>query len=126
MAARRSTKHGLSHTRAYKCWHGMLARCFDPRNKDYLDYGGRGITVCENWRESFLAFYADMGDPPDGLTLNRFNNDGSYELSNCGWATRVEQAANRRPPQHSKRRRKRSSSAALQAYVAAVSREAQS
>jgi len=114
MFAKRSTKHGLCRSRAYQSWKGMKARCFNPRDRAYPDYGGRGITVCERWL-IFENFYADMGEPPPGLTLDRINNDGNYEPGNCRWATASEQASNRR---RSKRRRKRSSLAALQSYIA--------
>jgi hypothetical protein len=111
--------HGLSHTRSYQTWKAIKRRCFDPRHWAYLYYGGRGITVCERWL-IFENFYADMGDPPPGTSLDRINNDGNYEMSNCRWATRAQQAANRRSRRHSKQRRERSSSAALQRYIAAT------
>jgi hypothetical protein len=118
-----NTKHGQSRPRgrAYQCWQNMKARYLNPQHRQYPDYGGRGITVCERWL-IFENFYADMGDPPDGLSIDRINNDGNYEPRNCRWATVAEQLANRRPQQ--KRRRKRSSLAQLQRYLAAVSREA--
>jgi hypothetical protein len=119
MFAKRSTKHGLCRSRAYQSWKGMKARCFNPRDRAYPDYGGRGITVCERWL-IFENFYADMGERPPGMSLDRINNDGNYEPGNCRWATVAEQLANRRPRRHSKRRRKRSSLAALQSYVAAM------
>jgi hypothetical protein len=97
----------------------MKERCFNPHAISYSNYGERGITVCERWL-IFEDFYADMGDPSPGMSLDRINNDGNYEPSNCRWATRLMQTANRRPRQ--KRRRKRSSLAALQAYVAATQR----
>jgi hypothetical protein len=102
----------------------MKARCFYPQHRAYRWYGGRGITVCERWRHSFKNFLADMGDPPPGMSLDRIDPNGNYEPANCRWATVAQQLANRRLRQRSKQRRKRSSSAALQCYVAAVSREA--
>ena len=75
----------------------MLKRCLLPSNKRYADYGGRGIQVCDRWRESFLNFLTDMGKRPGpDLSLERMNNDGNYEPSNCKWATRSEQQLNKR------------------------------
>lgn len=100
--AEATTTHGHTSggiwTPTYRSWASMIMRCFDPRQKSYADYGGRGITVCERWRSSFENFLADMGERPKGKTLDRFpNNDGNYEPGNCRWATPKQQTMNRRP-----------------------------
>lgn len=89
------TKHGKSRTKAYKTWSSMLGRTTNPLNKDWKYYGGRGIAVCERWTK-FENFYADMGDPPDDLTIDRIDVDGNYEPANCRWVDRATQTANRR------------------------------
>jgi hypothetical protein len=89
------TKHGMSEARVYGVWEAMVQRCTNPNNADYDNYGGRGITVCEDWR-SFENFFADMGEPPPGLTLDRIDNNGNYEPGNCRWTSYSVQLKNRR------------------------------
>lgn len=89
-------KHGGRHSELYNTWCGMKARCLNEKTKAYANYGGRGITVCREWIESFDQFRRDMGDRPAGLTLERVDNSKGYEPGNCVWATRSEQSRNRR------------------------------
>lgn len=84
-------------TSEFRAWHGMISRCLYPSIKGYENYGGRGITVCDRWRNSFENFYSDLGPRPSGgYSLERVNNDGNYEPLNCKWATKLEQDNNRR------------------------------
>jgi hypothetical protein len=87
---------GKQWTRAYNTWHGMIQRCSNPRRREYARYGGRGITVCPEWRASFEVFLADMGEPPPGCSLERADNNGSYCKENCVWAPGKVQNRNRR------------------------------
>lgn len=86
--------HLMSGTPTYKSWASLKARCLNPNNADYPDYGGRGITVCERWRDSFADFYEDMGSRPEGCSIDRIDVNGNYEPGNCRWATPTEQMQN--------------------------------
>jgi hypothetical protein len=89
---------GWSPSRTYQTWSGMRTRCLDQNDPSYPRYGGRGISICERW-SSFENFLHDMGPRPKRLTLDRIDNDGNYEPSNCRWATWAQQRANQRPSQ---------------------------
>ena len=90
------TKHGQSKTNTFRTWIAMRQRCGDKKNKRYKDYGGRGIAVCDRWEESFINFSKDMGNQPDGHVIDRIDNNGNYEASNCRWVTQRQSQRNRR------------------------------
>lgn len=97
----KKTKHGHSprggYSPEYSTWMGIIKRCTNPRARGYARYGGSGITVCERWRTSFLAFLADMGTKPSHAhTIDRIDNHGNYEPNNCRWATSAQQMRNTR------------------------------
>ena len=94
----RNSKHRLSNTRLYNIWSGMKKRCLNKKNHAFKNYGGRGISVCEEWRNSFEAFFewAVSHGYTDELTIDRIDNNGNYEPSNCRWVTMKDQQSNKR------------------------------
>ena len=91
---RRSGKY--YHPVEYRAWQLMKDRCLNSRGSRFSSYGGRGITICDRWKNSFDNFYSDMGDRPDGASLDRIDVNGNYEPKNCRWADKYEQAGNKR------------------------------
>lgn len=87
--------HGMTASREFETWTSMRKRCFRKANDNYKNYGGRGITICKRWRNSFANFYADMGPKPPNAQLDRINNDGHYSPENCRWVTPKQNANNR-------------------------------
>jgi hypothetical protein len=94
--------HGMKSTSIWVIWTGIKSRCLNSNNRAYKNYGDRGITICDRWK-SFELFYEDMGNRPDGLQIDRINNDGPYSKENCRWVTPKENCNNRR---NSERRNK--------------------
>lgn len=92
----RGARTGIKKNRSYSTYYNMLSRCYNSKRDVFFNYGGRGISVCLRWKESFYNFLEDMGERPQGLSLDRINNNGNYEPSNCRWATIIEQNNNKR------------------------------
>jgi hypothetical protein len=88
-------QHGMTNTPIYDVWANMKARCYNPKSTQYKRYGDRGIKICDEWVNNFEAFYEYMGQAPEGLTIDRINNDGNYEPGNVRWANRTAQCINR-------------------------------
>lgn len=97
-ARERKIKHNMSYTKLYKVWQGMKTRCYNKNFVYYCNYGGRNIKICDEWLNDFVLFYnwATNNGYEEGLTIDRINNDGNYEPSNCRWITRAEQNRNQR------------------------------
>lgn len=95
MTGARFRRHGQTNTGTWRSWSSMMTRCYNKNITTYKYWGGRGIAVCERWH-LFENFLADMGERPTGTSIDRINNDGNYEPSNCRWADPFTQASNRR------------------------------
>jgi hypothetical protein len=91
----RNTKHGLRYTRTWTIWRNMKSRCYNKNLPQYKNWGGRGIKVCDEWKDDFLAFYNFFGDIPKGKSIDRIDNDGNYEPGNVRLSTAKEQCSNK-------------------------------
>lgn len=90
-------RHHMKHSPEYSSWLGMKERCSNPNHRSYARYGGRGISVCDRWKQSFTAFLSDMGPRPKGCTIDRVDGNSDYEPSNCRWASVKVQSINKVP-----------------------------
>lgn len=89
-------KHGMYKSRTYSAWSAMIQRCHNKNSDNFQHYGGRGIEVCDKWRNSFAEFLADMGECPDGMEIDRRDNDLNYSPDNCRWISHQENTRNTR------------------------------
>lgn len=97
LASKRSKTHGLSKTTEYSIYIDIKKRCYTKTSTHYKDYGGRGITICQEWLDDFMNFYNDMGEKPgDEYSIDRIDNNGNYSKENCKWSTQSQQCRNRR------------------------------
>ena len=93
--AKSRTTHGMKNSSEYRSWHAMKDRCLNKNSKDYVNYGNKGITICNEWAQSFEAFYKDMGTKPFGFSIDRIDNTKGYYKENCKWSSHNEQQRNK-------------------------------